>query len=90
MTETVSALVVLCTAPSAEVADRLAPHVVEQRLAACVNIVGGVRSVFRWEGTALTAALVEQHPYDVPEVIALPAAGGRARYLRWVGEQSAP
>ena len=35
--------------------------------------------------TALTARLVELHPYKVPEVIALPVDGGHAPYLEWVG-----
>ena len=42
--------VVLTTADSAELADRLARGLVERRLAACVNIVGPVRSVYRWKG----------------------------------------
>jgi periplasmic divalent cation tolerance protein len=33
---------------------------------------------------ALEARLVELHPYDVPELIALPVAGGHAPYLAWV------
>lgn len=36
----------------------------------------------------LTAALTREHPYDVPEVIALPVEGGNADYLRWVLEES--
>ena len=43
-------LVVLVTAPDAEVADRLAAALVERRIAACVNLVPGVTSVYRWEG----------------------------------------
>lgn len=42
--------VVLLTAPDAEQAERLAHSLVEERLAACVNVVPGVRSVYRWEG----------------------------------------
>lgn len=38
------------TAPSSEVADELAAHLVEQRLAACANIIPGMRSVYRWQG----------------------------------------
>jgi periplasmic divalent cation tolerance protein len=33
---------------------------------------------------ALEARLVELHPYDVPEAIAVPVAGGHAPYLAWV------
>jgi periplasmic divalent cation tolerance protein len=42
--------VVLITAPDAVVAERLARELVEQQLAACVNWVGGVSSVYRWQG----------------------------------------
>ena len=41
--------VTLCTAPVGQ-AEELASVLVERRLAACVNIVGGVQSVYRWEG----------------------------------------
>jgi periplasmic divalent cation tolerance protein len=40
----------LTTAPSAEVGARLARTVVEERLAACVNLVPGIRSIYRWAG----------------------------------------
>ena len=43
-------LVVLCSCPSEEVAAALARSLVEQRLAACVNVVPGVRSIYRWQG----------------------------------------
>ena len=42
--------VVLCTVPSAEVAERIAKVVVGEGLAACVNIVSGVRSIYAWKG----------------------------------------
>ncbi len=43
-----NARIVLTTVGLKEAADRLAQQLVEQRLAACVNIVGPVRSVYRW------------------------------------------
>ena len=48
--EPTSVQVVLMTAPDLEVAERLARTLVEERLAACVNLVPGIRSVYRWEG----------------------------------------
>lgn len=48
-------VVVLVTAPSAEAAERIAAAVVPEGLAAAVNIVPGLRSVFAWEGRVETA-----------------------------------
>ena len=38
------------TAPDLQTAERIAADLVEARLAACVNIVPGVKSVYRWRG----------------------------------------
>jgi periplasmic divalent cation tolerance protein len=103
------ALVVLVTAPSAEVAAELAWALVEARLAACGNVVPGLRSIYRWEGKvqeepeallilkttrgrfeALRDEVLRRHPYQVPEVLALPVEAGSERYLGWVaGETTA-
>ena len=42
--------IVLSTAGSEEEARKIAHHLVEQRLAACVNIVPRIESIYRWEG----------------------------------------
>lgn len=44
------ARIVLVTAPDTAVAERIVTTLVEERLAACGNIVSGVVSIFRWEG----------------------------------------
>ena len=44
------AIAILCTAPDAASAERIAGALLEQRLAACVNLVPGLTSYFRWEG----------------------------------------
>jgi periplasmic divalent cation tolerance protein len=99
------AVVVLSTAPSDEVATKIAHALVETGLAACVNIVPGIRSVYRWKGQVTTdaelllvvktraaragevlAAIRKNHPYEVPEAIALPILGGAADYLKWLHE----
>jgi periplasmic divalent cation tolerance protein len=45
-----TALVALCTCPDAHSAERIATALVEERLAACVNRIAGVASVYRWQG----------------------------------------
>lgn len=52
------ARVVLVTAPDEATGRGLARSVVDERLAACVNVVPGIRSVFRWEGAVEEATEV--------------------------------
>jgi periplasmic divalent cation tolerance protein len=101
--------VILITAPDEDTASGLARGLVEERLAACVNLVPGLRSIYRWQGAiedeaewlliakttearveALRAHVVAHHPYEVPEVVALPVLAGHAPYLDWVVAQVAP
>lgn len=95
-------IVVLSTCANAEDAERLARALVASRLAACVNIVPGVRSFYRWKGEtessaefllvvktsrelfpALSAEMATLHPYEVPELLALPVVDGAEDYLSW-------
>jgi periplasmic divalent cation tolerance protein len=43
-------IVVFNTCASADEAEKIARHLVEARLAACVNVCAGVRSFYRWQG----------------------------------------
>lgn len=91
------------TAPDLDAARELGRRLVEERLAACANIVPGLMSIFHWDGEvqdqsevllilktteSVVGALVQRaaslHPYDVPEVLALPVAEGYGPYLDWV------
>ncbi|GHG04442.1 divalent-cation tolerance protein CutA [Thalassotalea marina] len=42
--------IVLCNCPNDEIASQIAKHLVELKLAACVNVIPGVRSVYQWQG----------------------------------------
>ncbi|MBT2969076.1 MAG: divalent-cation tolerance protein CutA [gamma proteobacterium symbiont of Ctena orbiculata] len=96
-------LLILCTAPNRESALKLANSLVERDLAACVNLVSPVTSVYRWQGELeqseeiqllikttekkyrdVEAALRAQHPYELPEIIAVPVEQGLDDYLDWV------
>ena len=41
---------VLCTVPNRECAEQIAEALVAEQLAACVNIIPGIASVYRWKG----------------------------------------
>ena len=43
-------IIIFCTVDSVELGEQIAAALVEEREAACVNIVSGVRSIYRWEG----------------------------------------
>ena len=100
-------LLVVTNLPSRESAETLARSLVEQRLAACVNILPPCRSVYRWQGAvesaseiplliktraecyaALEAAIRRLHPYEVPEIVALPVERGLPAYLAWVADET--
>lgn len=49
-------IVILSTCGSSDEAERLARKIVEQRLAACVNVVSPVRSFYRWKGAVEDAS----------------------------------
>ena len=102
MTDT-SFQLILCTCPDNQVAEQLATSLVEQRLAACINIVPGLTSIYRWQGklekgtevlllikttrecyTAVETAIRQQHPYELPEIIAVTLDEGSPDYLRWI------
>jgi len=101
------AVLLLSTCPDADSAARIARALVEERLAACVNRVPGLTSVYRWRGEvqedgevlllikttrdrleALRARLIELHPYEVPELIAVNIVAGHTPYLDWLREQT--
>jgi periplasmic divalent cation tolerance protein len=55
LNESLTPIQVFCTADQREVADRIARGLVERRLAACVQILGPISSVYRWEGAIESA-----------------------------------
>jgi periplasmic divalent cation tolerance protein len=100
-------ILVLCTCPSLSEADAVATALIEERLAACVNRLPGIKSLYRWEGRVthddeillliktsadlfdrLEKTIKTLHPYETPEIIAVPIVAGSAEYLRWIEEST--
>ena len=92
-------LLVLTNCPDEEAANTIALAIVEARLAACVNIYrwqGRVESAteipLMIKSTAASYPALQEtiralHPYEIPEIIALPIEHGLPAYLNWVAEE---
>jgi periplasmic divalent cation tolerance protein len=102
-----SAIQVVTTTQKRQDAEKIAEVLVEKRLAACVQIVGPVLSIYRWKGNVesaeewqchiktrgdlyddVEAAIRASHPYETPEIIALPVLRGSREYLAWINEET--
>lgn len=98
-----NALLVLTTLPNEESAAALAEHLIEQHVAACVNVLAPCRSIYRWQGAMeraeevpllikttreryadLEAVIRARHPYELPEIVAVPVVAGLTAYLDWI------
>ena len=103
------AIIVLCTCPDNASARQLAQTLLSEKLAACVNLIPQVTSLYYWQGKmeesqevqlviktrrtmfgVLQERLLSLHPYEVPEILALPILCGNPAYLQWVQEQTTP
>jgi periplasmic divalent cation tolerance protein len=94
---------VVTTTGRREEAEAIARRLVEDRLAACAQVLGPITSTYRWQGKIETAeewqcwaksrrelypaieqAIRRLHPYQVPEILAVPILEGSADYLAWL------
>ena len=86
-------VIAITTTDKMELAQQIADTLVTRRLAACVNIIPKVISVYRWEQKlhsdeeALRETIENLHNYDCPELIILPIVGGSKHYLSWIQQQ---
>jgi periplasmic divalent cation tolerance protein len=89
--------------PDRETGLKLSRSLLEQGLAACINLTAPITSVYHWQGKletseeilllikttkqhykAVETALRAEHPYELPEIIAVPVEQGLDDYLDWV------
>jgi periplasmic divalent cation tolerance protein len=100
---------VVTTLADREKAEAIARELVEHRLAACVQLIGPIKSTYRWQGRIETTqewmlvaksrrdeyrdleqAIATAHPYDVPEILAMPVLAGHQGYLEWLDRELPP
>ncbi len=101
--------IILCTCPDKNTAKKLAHLLITKKLAACVNILPGLLSIYSWEEQiesvqehllliktnkdnyqAIETLLFKNHPYEVPEIIAVPIERGLPEYLEWIDSCLSP
>lgn len=102
-------LTLMTTLPDRDSARQLAQKLVGEQLAACVNILPGVESIYFWQGKieqsdevlllikvpeagyeAVQQRLKTLHPYQVPELIALPVVKALPEYVQWAHDVARP
>ena len=100
-------ILVLTNLPNRGSAQQLAQALIENRAAACVNILAECSSIYRWQGKVetanevpllikttraayprLEATIRTHHPYELPEIIAVPVSAGFPGYLQWVAQET--
>jgi len=105
MTTYIQALTTTATKPATQA---IATTVVEQRVAACAQVIGPITSTYWWQGKIETAeewlcvmksrqdlyeeleqAIRQAHPYEVPEILAVPVVHGSHDYLEWMDRELA-
>ncbi len=101
-------IVVMVTVPDRETGLKIARQLVEQKLAACANLLGPMMSLYTWKDAVhedeeyllliktrrdlfddrLIPAVRSLHPYELPEIIALPIQMGLPPYMNWINEST--
>jgi len=98
-------LIVFVTTPTVKDGRKIARILVKENLAACVNILPAITSIYTWDEEiceddevlliiktradlfdSLSITVTKEHPYEVPEVIAVPLTTGTAGYLHWIDQ----
>ena len=95
--------IILCTCPDKDTAEKIARLLVNDKLAACVNILPNITSIYLRQKQiesaqehlllikanidsyqAIETTIKRRHPYELPEIIAVPIENGLPEYLHWI------
>lgn len=98
-------ITVLCTVPDRDCGEKIAEILVSDGSAACVSIVPGLLSIYRWKGkinrdnelllliktkmsnfSGVKDKILDNHPYEVPEIVYFDISGGHHDYIEWIRE----
>ncbi len=98
-------LLVQTSCPDNDSAIALAQRIIKGKVAACVNVLPSVTSIYEWKDEVkqdseilllikttksryedLQALICESHPYELPEVIAVPISDGLPEFLSWIDD----
>ncbi|MDP8233239.1 MAG: divalent-cation tolerance protein CutA [Candidatus Saelkia tenebricola] len=97
---------IITSTDSKENAEKIAEDLIQEKLAACTQVLGPVKSSYWWEGNVENAnewiciikskkalynkiekAIKKIHPYQMPEIMALPVVEGNSDYLKWLDSE---
>ena len=99
-------MLIITNFPDRTSALAFAQQLVDERLAACVNVLADCTSVYRWQGkiehasevpvfiktlaqhySRIEQAIKALHPYELPEIIAVPISDGLPAYVQWMAAE---
>jgi len=100
--------IVFITVPNMSVGEKIGDILVKEKLAACVQLLPGLTSIYSWKGKIekesevlliaktrvelfdeLHKRVIENHPYEVPQIVAFPIELGYYKYLQWIDDSVA-
>lgn len=95
----------ISTCPDLVTAQHLAHLLLDKHLAACINILPHIQSIYEWQNEVVTETevilfikthsthysaieqlIIQHHPYEIPELIAIPIQTGLPDYLNWLSQ----
>ena len=98
-----NSIILYCSCPDSETAEKIARSLVKDKFAACVSLFNPVTSIYSWQGnieqaqevilmikssehryTDIEKRILDLHPYELPEIIAVPVKQGLPGYLDWI------
>jgi len=100
-------VIIFVTCPDGKTAEKLGEILLKKRLAACINVIYTIKSLYWWKKKIeknhevlmiiktreklvddLIKTVKKLHPYETPEIIAIPIKKGLKNYLEWIKKET--